>query len=126
MEKIKIFKHLVRLSQIAEELQDENPEVSEKLTNFIDETADDIAPGADSPEVDQDMFPPIETPNIDEDVIEDKAKDNTKQKASEIAEEIVSSPEFGQVIEKIVNTEDSDDQKAVMDLANILREALEG
>ena len=68
---IKIFKHLVRLSQIAEELQDENPEVSEKLTNFIDETADDIAPGADSPEVDQDMFPPIETPNIDEDVIED-------------------------------------------------------
>lgn len=125
---------------MAEELENDNPEVSQKLTDVIGDAADEIAPDTDVTTVDTKLFPPIENPvmeesdfsepiDISEDMPEDMPGDMPEQdideQASEIAAEIVNSPEFQDVIETITNENEGDDQQAVMDLAQILKAALE-
>lgn len=59
MEKIDVLKHLVRLSTIAEAIEDTDPESA----GLIDDTISDVAGQYNSrPEIDPNMFPPLETP----------------------------------------------------------------
>jgi hypothetical protein len=136
MDKIKLLKNLIRLSQMAEELENDNPEVSQKLTDVIGDAADEIAPDTDVTTVDTKLFPPIENPvmeesdfsepiDMSEDMPEDMPEQDIDEQASEIAAEIVNSPEFQDVIETITDENEGDDQQAVMDLAQILKAALE-
>jgi|688.fasta_scaffold00302_72 hypothetical protein len=132
MDKIKLLKNLIRLSQMAEELENDNPEVSQKLTDVIGDAADEIAPDTDVTTVDTKLFPPIENPVMEEsdfsepeDMSGDMPEQDIDEQASEIAAEIVNSPEFQDVIETITNENEGDDQQAVMDLAQILKAALE-
>lgn len=118
---------------MAEELENDNPEVSQKLTDVIGDAADEIAPDTDVTTVDTKLFPPIENPVMEEsdfsepvDMSGDMPKQDIDEQASEIAAEIVNSPEFQDVIETITNENEGDDQQAVMDLAQILKAALEG
>lgn len=121
---------------MAEELENDNPEVSQKLTDVIGDAADEIAPDTDVTTVDTKLFPPIENPvmeesdfsepiDMSEDMPEDMPEQDIDEQASEIAAEIVNSPEFQDVIETITNENEGDDQQAVMDLAQILKAALE-
>ena len=121
---------------MAEELENDNPEVSQKLTDVIGDAADEIAPDTDVTTVDTKLFPPIENPvmeesdfsepiDMSEDMSEDMPEQDIDEQASEIAAEIVNSPEFQDVIETITNENEGDDQQAVMDLAQILKAALE-
>ena len=121
---------------MAEELENDNPEVSQKLTDVIGDAADEIAPDTDVTTVDTKLFPPIENPvmeesdfsepiDMSEDMPEDMPEQDIDEQASEIAAEIVNSPEFQDVIETITDENEGDDQQAVMDLAQILKAALE-
>jgi len=64
MSKVRLFKHLVRLAQIAEELEMENPAAANLIDENAENLANELAPQEVSPEVSPAMFPKQSNPVI--------------------------------------------------------------
>lgn len=92
MNKLAYFKHLVRVAQIAEELQITEPEASAEL-----DAALETAPPEPETEV---AFPPVETPSVEEtsqapgETKRDPLIDEVEREAESIANMIMSLEEF--------------------------------
>jgi hypothetical protein len=92
MEKLKLIKHLVRLSQISEQLEDTNPEVS----GLIDDSINSFIPEDHGQNFDRKEYPPISTPEIKTDNLPEK-----QHEAKLIVDEILSSPQYSQELQKV-------------------------
>ncbi len=92
MNKLTYFKHLVRVAQIAEELQITEPEASAEL-----DAALETAPPEPETKV---AFPPVETPSVEEtsqapeETKRDPLIDEVEREAESIANMIMSLEEF--------------------------------
>lgn len=94
MNNLELIQRLIRLSAIAEEIQEISPKAASEIDSFVQDTANDI-PGEIN-DVSEDLFPPIHTP---------KAKgfgvDETKDMSSIIADDILHSSEFQAIAPKL-------------------------
>jgi hypothetical protein len=99
MNNIRLFKHLVRLAQIAEELEPVNPEAADLIDANASELADTMAPSMAEPEVMPEMFPKQSTPVIPDQYETGETKEFTEKQfdqnakmpfsdALEVAEEV--------------------------------------
>lgn len=60
MDKFEIINSLVRLSAIAEEIEEESPGAANSIDSFVDDAADQI--GGEGGVPDKNLFPPVNTP----------------------------------------------------------------
>jgi hypothetical protein len=127
MNNIRFFKHLVRLAQIAEELESTNPEAADLIDANNEELADAIAPMNDNLNVAPQMFPKQDTPVIPynqyetgetKEFTEKQFDQNSKvpfSDALEIAEEVTGEdPEWSQnVMENVEGLFDETGDKSI-------------
>jgi hypothetical protein len=94
MNNLELIQRLIRLSAIAEEIEEISPNAASEIDSFVQDTANNI-PGEIN-DVSEDLFPPIHTP---------KAKgfgvDETKDMSSTIADDILRSSEFQAIAPKL-------------------------
>jgi hypothetical protein len=113
MNKVSLFKHLVRLAQISEELEETNPAAA----NLIDENASDLAqnliPEGTNVDVSPDMFPKQTTPVIPYNQYETGQAEEFTQKQFENNSKIPFS-EALEVVEEVTG-EDPDWSEGVIE-----------
>ncbi len=104
MNKLVYFKHLVRVAQIAEELQTTEPEASEELDAALGSAP--VEPGT------EDTFPPVETPSAKEEppaaegVQKDPLIDEVEREAAILAEAIMGLEDFISLTEDEITEDD--------------------
>ena len=102
MEKINLFKNLIRLSVIAEEIQETHPEAAK----LIDSTISDAAEM--TPDKGREEFPPISTPYSSQmDTSEPGMGGEVDQIAHTVIDDLKQNPDFQHIIEKVKNGVDS-------------------
>ena len=113
-----MFKHLVRLSVIAEEIQESHPEASRLIDNTISDVADT---GFSGHGMGNKEFPPIPTPSTDDTTSKlesagepmsfdgglDSGGGDTEQAARTVIDGLKQNPDFIQMMERVKNGEDS-------------------
>lgn len=108
MTNLQLLKTLVRLAQIAEEVEEVNPDAANKIDSFSEDVTNvlpeklvnDITPESDV--INPAMFPPIETPEapaFDEYTsapeMPEMSEGQIAQLEDQVTNEIINSPEFG-------------------------------
>ena len=94
MDKFEALKHITRLAQIAEELDQTSPEAANLVDETIEEAADDLGlqkPEDANPQVNPDLFPKVDAPVMPSTPTDEGDID---KKAQEIARNILDSQEF--------------------------------
>lgn len=94
MDKFEALRHITRLAQIAEELDQTSPEAANLVDETIEEAAEDLGlqkPENANPEVNPDLFPKVDAPVMPS---APAAEGDIDQKAQEIARRILDTPEF--------------------------------
>ena len=131
MTNLQLFKTLVRLAQIAEEVEEENPQAADEIDSFSQDVTQGF--GDNKPQIDPTMFPAVTTPSAftpseggsDEmDMNQEESDIDKNALEQKITDEILRSKEF-QDIEPIFDTPEG--QEAMQNLINRkIEEALKG
>ena len=124
MNKVSLFKHLVRLAQISEELEETNPAAANLIDENANELVQDLMPEGTNVDVSPDMFPKQTTPVIPYNQYETGQAEEFTQKQFENNSEMPFADAL-EVVEEVTG-EDQDWSEGVVEKTDATFEGLGG